>query len=218
VLLLSDNGAQFAAKCFQAICTTLGIKQLFASAYHPKCNGQTERLNRTVFSMPVHDVSKQQDVWDKNVAVHVFGYNTQVHSSTGLSPFELVLSRPPAVPILETHSMIASGKTKVEFRKSFLATVQELSKRTKEKLHEAQYRYKAVFDAHVRQRNADFVVGDLVFVRTYADPGGLSPKLLSPASGLYALIARTNRSFKDRTAQCCVKHAHVSQTSITLCG
>jgi Integrase zinc binding domain/Integrase core domain/RNase H-like domain found in reverse transcriptase len=65
LILLSDNGAQFVAKFFQAICTTLGVKQLFTSAYHPQCNGQTERFNRTVLGMLVYYVSKQQDDWDK---------------------------------------------------------------------------------------------------------------------------------------------------------
>jgi Chromo (CHRromatin Organisation MOdifier) domain len=133
------------------------------------------------------------------VAVHVYGYNTQVHSSTGLSPLELILSRPPVAPIMETRPFTTSGKSKMEFRKGVLATVQELSRRTREKLQQAQSRYKAVYDAHVRQRNAEITAGDLAFVKTYADPGGLSPKLLSPASGPYAVIARTERSFKVRT-------------------
>ena len=46
LLVLSDNGSQFAAKFFQAVCAVLGIKQLFTSAYHPQCNGKVERFNR----------------------------------------------------------------------------------------------------------------------------------------------------------------------------
>jgi hypothetical protein len=66
-------------------------------------------------------------------------------------------------------------------RKGFLETIQELSKQTKEKLQQAQARYKALYDSHIRKRNADIAVEDLVFAKTYTDPGGLSPKLLSPA-------------------------------------
>jgi transposase InsO family protein len=58
LILLSDNGAVFVANFFQAICTTLVFKQLFTSAYHPQCNGQTERFNRAVLGMLEHYVSK----------------------------------------------------------------------------------------------------------------------------------------------------------------
>ena len=48
--LLSDNGTQFSSKFFQACCIELGIKQVFTTAYHPQCNGQVERFNRTILS------------------------------------------------------------------------------------------------------------------------------------------------------------------------
>jgi Chromo (CHRromatin Organisation MOdifier) domain len=58
-----------------------------------------------------------------------------------------------------------------------------------------------VYDTHVRQRNAEIVSGDLVLVKTFADSGGLAPKLLSPTAGPYHVVARTEHSFKVRTAQ-----------------
>jgi hypothetical protein len=67
-------------------------------------------------------------------------------------------------------------------------------------LEKAQARYKAVYDAHVRQRNAEIISGDLVLVKTFTDSGGLAPKLLSPTAGPYHVVARTEHSFKVRTA------------------
>jgi Integrase core domain/Integrase zinc binding domain len=40
---LTDNGPQFTAKFFQAVCTELGVKKTFTTAYHPQTNGQLER-------------------------------------------------------------------------------------------------------------------------------------------------------------------------------
>ena len=40
---ISDNGKQFAAKFFQAVCELLGISNVFTSTYHPRTNGQMER-------------------------------------------------------------------------------------------------------------------------------------------------------------------------------
>jgi transposase InsO family protein len=137
LILLSDNGSQLSARMFQAVCFMMGVKQLFTSTYHPQTNGQTELFNRTVVIMLLHYVSRKQDDWDQTVAVPVYGYNTQVHSSSGLSPFELVLSRPPPVPNMEVGPVVREGKTKAGFRKEFLSRVRDLSRYTKDSLEKA---------------------------------------------------------------------------------
>jgi transposase InsO family protein len=48
--LLTDNGPQFTAKFFLAVCAELGIKKIFSTAYHSQTNGQVERYNRTILS------------------------------------------------------------------------------------------------------------------------------------------------------------------------
>ena len=49
--LISDNGKQFAAKLFQAVCSLLGIWNIFISTNHPQTNGQVERYNRAILAM-----------------------------------------------------------------------------------------------------------------------------------------------------------------------
>ena len=70
VSLLSDNGPQFAAKFFQAVCTELGIKKLFTTAYHPQANGQVERYNRTLVQALRAYVSKRLDDWETTSRRH----------------------------------------------------------------------------------------------------------------------------------------------------
>jgi transposase InsO family protein len=43
--LVTDNGTQFTAKYFLAICHDLGIAKVFTTAYHPQTNEQVERFN-----------------------------------------------------------------------------------------------------------------------------------------------------------------------------
>ena len=50
ISLLTDNGPQFTAKFFQAVCAELGVKKVFTTAYHPQTNGQVERYNRTILT------------------------------------------------------------------------------------------------------------------------------------------------------------------------
>jgi hypothetical protein len=211
LILLSDNGPQFASRLFQAACATMGVRQVFTSTYHPQTNGQVERFNRTVLEKLTHYVAAEQDDWDTSVRSIVYGYNCQVHASTGFSPFELVLSRPPTVPILEARPVNPKGKTKAAFRVAFLRQLAALAQGTREKLSVQQERYKQVYDAHVRVRNQEIEAGDLVFVRTYADAPG-SPKLLAPSSGPYVVRSRTDRMFKVETPSGIV---HVNSDRVT---
>jgi transposase InsO family protein len=63
-LVLTDNGAQFTAKFFLAVCRELGIKKVFTTAYHPQTNAQLERFNRTVINALRGYVKERQDRWD----------------------------------------------------------------------------------------------------------------------------------------------------------
>jgi transposase InsO family protein len=203
VVLLTDNGTQFVAKFFQAVCKLLGVKQVFTTAYHPQTNGQCERFNRTVLSAITHYVSDNQDDWDELASTATYAYNCTVHSSTGYTPFELTLARNNPTAVLENgakYGVSQSGLSKAAYRQKFLATCEELGKAAKEKLESAQERYKRAYDAHVRLRNADVQAGDLVYVKTFVTEPGRSPKLEFPASGPHLVIARNDKTFVVRTA------------------
>ena len=78
--LLTDNGPQFVAKFFEAVCALLGVRHFMTTAYHPQTNGQTERFNRTILDRLRHYVAENQTDWDAYVQPLTFGYNMQVHS------------------------------------------------------------------------------------------------------------------------------------------
>jgi Integrase core domain len=188
LIFLSDKGSQFVSRFFQAVCATLDVRQLLTSTYHPQTNGQVERFNRTILSSLTHFVAANQNDWDTLALAHTYGYNSQVHASTSLSPFELVLSRPPTVGVMETRPISASNLSKPEFRTTFLRKVQQLATTATESIRRQQQRYKDVYDAHVRERNRDIRPGDLVFVKTFSHQTDVSPKLLFPAAGPYVVI------------------------------
>lgn len=48
LFLISDNGSQVTSRIFMKECSTLGIKQIFASYNNPKGNADTERVIRTI--------------------------------------------------------------------------------------------------------------------------------------------------------------------------
>ena len=81
--VISDNGKQFAAKFFQAVCELLGISNVFTSTYHPQTNGQVERYNRTILAMLRNYVNEHQNDWDEFASVLTYAYNNHVIEAQG---------------------------------------------------------------------------------------------------------------------------------------
>jgi hypothetical protein len=93
-----------------------------------------------------------------------------------------------------------SSITKVVYREKFLAEWERLRHRAAENLNKSQERYKRTNDAHVRSRNAEIQIVDMVFVRTFVAEPGRSPKPDFPASGPYAVVSRNEKTFVIKTS------------------
>lgn len=105
-----------------------------------------------ILELLIHYVAAEQDDWDMNVGAAVLGYNIQVHVSTGMTPFELAITRAASVPIVESSvSEEPSGQNQAQFRVSFLKQLKATSRTTKETLEKAQMRYRKVYVVRPRQ-------------------------------------------------------------------
>jgi transposase InsO family protein len=49
--IISDRGAQFVARFWEQLQSSLGTKLIRSSAYHPQTDGQTERVNQILEDM-----------------------------------------------------------------------------------------------------------------------------------------------------------------------
>jgi transposase InsO family protein len=120
LVLLTDNGSQFASKFMQKLSAVMGVLQRFTSAYHPATNGQVERFNRTVLAMLSHHVGNSLD-WDKVLGPVMAACNSTVRSRTGFAPQEFMRATAPRI--------LASGTSpwppldKGEWRRQFLRRV-----------------------------------------------------------------------------------------------
>jgi hypothetical protein len=92
---LSPDRQRTAVHCLVFPSCMQRVRKIFTTAYHPQTNGQVERYNRTILASLRGYVSKRQDDWDDFTSAITFAYNCRVHSSLGLPPFELALTRPP---------------------------------------------------------------------------------------------------------------------------
>ena len=93
--LLFDNGSKFLAHVFRRVCNILQVHNIFTTTYHPQTNGQVERFNRTHAAMLRCYVEDNPRLWCLYAPALCYAYNISEQSTTGTTPFELVLSKPP---------------------------------------------------------------------------------------------------------------------------
>jgi transposase InsO family protein len=125
IVVLTDNGSNFASKFMAVVTQMLGIKHVYTSAYRPSTNGQVERFNATLAD-GLTILSANDKEWDQVVGITCHAYNGSVHSSTGYAPFELACTRAPAVAVWTTQPILSSPdrKEKPMFRQKLLERVQ----------------------------------------------------------------------------------------------
>jgi transposase InsO family protein len=168
LIILTDNGPNFASKFFSILTHILGVKHVFTSPYRPSTNGQTERWNATLVDTLSHYMFMNKD-WDDLVGVAATAYNNSVHSSTGFTPFELALSRIPHGTLAHTrdnNSWIRDKESKKTYRHHLLARAAKLAEAAREKNLLQLERYKRIYDHKVKTRHADLQLGDSVLIRT----------------------------------------------------
>ena len=163
--LLSDNGSNFASKFFQRMCSYIGVANMYTSTYHPQTNGQVERYNRKILAMLRNYVNEHQDDWNEYVTALTYAYNTSVHRSTGTTPFDLVLSHPPARFTL--HYDVAEPRFDPNSKKSredYIRRLEMAILKARDRLKKTQLRYKQEFDKRICVSNRNIFAGQYIYL------------------------------------------------------
>lgn len=91
--ILSDQRPQLMSKVFIAVMKVLGIETVRTTAYHPQTKSQVKRYNRTIATQICHYVTEDARRWDELLTILTIAYSGKPHRSTGIAPFELVITR-----------------------------------------------------------------------------------------------------------------------------
>ena len=92
-IIVSDNGPQFKSEDFKKFCNNRGIQHIFSPPYHPRSNGEVERLVQT-FKVGVNKIKAQHNkAVDECVLDFLANYRATPHSSTNQTPSELLNGR-----------------------------------------------------------------------------------------------------------------------------
>ena len=198
--VLTDRGTNFTSQVIESLWERLDVHTLRTTAYHPQADGITERFNRTIKTMLAQFVDQQkQNDWDTKLDKLTFAYNTAVHATTKLSPFELMFGRVPKLPIDLVYDQTDSEELKAKIEVEWIASefAENLRKDMKEMFDfaasnrdAAALRASALVDRTVRGVN--FQVGDKVWVLDQNTKKGVNPKLRPRWKGPYLVTGILN--------------------------
>ena len=165
--ILCDNGAEFANKRIEALCTNFGVKLKFTSPRSPTSNGALERAHGVVKSAMRALIDELPAVdWETHLTHAIHAHNIARSHTTQFSPYALFFGRAPPgfEPLSET------------------ATNMRLVANTRRERQRAAYA-KRLAETRNNRDGTKIGVGDFVFYR-YRNTRGkttkFTPKFLGP--------------------------------------
>ena len=132
--IVSDRDPRFTSRFWKELQSALGTKLKFSTAFHPRTDGQSERVIQVLEDLLRGYVLDFSGSWDRYIPLMEFAYNNSYHSSIGMAPYEDLYERRCRTPMcwteLHKHKIIGP----------------DLVKDTEEKVQIIQQRLKATSD------------------------------------------------------------------------
>ena len=167
-ILHSDQGRNFESSILRQTLEAFGVKKTRTTAYHPQGDGMVERFNRSLLQLLRAYVEHQTD-WEQYLPYVLFAYRSAIHTSTGVSPFELMFGRPPVQHPLPS----ATAYDAVSYQRKLRSTLSRLYDFVETHLAQAAQKQKSTYDHNAVQRS--FTVGEQVWLSS-PTAGKLDPK------------------------------------------
>ena len=153
--IVTDRDPTFTSTFWKELFKLQGTTLKFSSAYHPQTDGQTEIVNKMVEQYLRCFSGDKPKGWVKWLPLAEWWYNTNIHASTKLSPFESVYGYP--APKLIPYT---AGTTQIQEVENTLKTRDDIIRILRANLQLAQDRMKKFAD--IKRTERSFDVGDLV--------------------------------------------------------
>ncbi|MCA9761261.1 MAG: DDE-type integrase/transposase/recombinase, partial [Streptococcus sp.] len=200
-IILSDQGKEFTNKRVNSMLKRIGTEHRVTSAYNPRTNGLTERMNQTLCESLRKHAEKEPDCWNKWLPFVLMAYNTRVHSVSGFSPYELIFGKK-----MNTFSDWQTTGTTLE-QEQIATRADELSALNNDTRERAMVNIKVgqeiqrgVQDSRNRILDIPLAVGSKVFIKNEGLLNKLQPRFVGPyriarcnPSGNYELMDAENK-------------------------
>ena len=164
----SDQGRNFESSVVQSTLDAFGVVKSRTTPYHPQGDGMVERFNRSLLQLLRTYVERQED-WEQHLPLALYAYRTATHTSTGVSPFQLMYGRHPKPNIITP----ARGYEATSYQAVLQAKMAELQDLVEAHVAESAHRQKVNYDRHSEERH--FKAGDRVWL-SVPTAGKLDPR------------------------------------------
>lgn len=156
--IVSDRDRIFTSQLWQALFKLADVKLHMSSSYHPKTDGQTERVNQCMETFLRCFVNACPSKWIDWLYLAKFWYNSCKHEALGLSPFEVLYGYSP-----KPFGLNAVDNSQNPSLDEWLQDKAVITTLVRQHLHRAQLRMKAQANKNMPERV--FAVGDQVYLR-----------------------------------------------------
>ena len=190
--LLSDRAQTFMGNTIKELTKLMNIKQLYTSGYRPQTNGLTEKFNDLLGNCIAMFVNDDQTNWPDLIQPIVHAYNTSLHPTIKITPFEVIFGRKAILPFdielnQEVNTQQLEPRTYSQTLKQYLDTI----KRKVEIYIKEHTNVKSKYYNRKRREN-HFKVGDKVWLYEPALIQGKSNKLISRYDGPHVIMEQTS--------------------------
>ena len=97
--LVNDQGKAFTGHVITHLCELYGVQKLRTSPYHAQTNGQVERMSQTIIRIIGKLEEDRKACWSIHLPELLLAYNATYSAVTGYSPYYLLFSRRPRIPV-----------------------------------------------------------------------------------------------------------------------
>ncbi|WVZ76149.1 hypothetical protein U9M48_024147 [Paspalum notatum var. saurae] len=176
--------------CMRSLWNKLGTKLLFSTTCHPRTDGQTEVVNRTLSTMLRAVLDKNLKHWEDCLPHVEFAYNHATHSSTKTCPFQIVYGYIPRAPI-DLFALDAADAPHIDDA-AHVDHMITLHEQTQQNIAAANAKYQVA--GSKGRKHVTFEPGDMVWLHLRKDrfPTLRRSKLMPRAAGPFKVLTKIN--------------------------
>ena len=156
--ITSDRDPVFFSRFWKELFTSQGVNLNYSSAYHPQTDGRTKIVNKCIEQYLRCMTGDCPNQWVKWLPLAEWWYNTNYHSATKMTPYQVLYG---VAPLL--HIPYFPKDSAVESVDEYLSAKEEVIKRVREHLQPAQNRMTMV--ANRKRSDRSFEINDYVFLK-----------------------------------------------------
>ena len=192
--LLSDRGTNLLSYLMKDVCGLLGIQKLNTTAYHPQCDGLTERFNRTLKTMLRKHADLYGKQWDQYLHGVLWAYRNTPHEATAEKPSFLLFGRDCRYPIEAAFLPADEVQTAelTDYRQELAVTLAKARDLAAQSIQAAQKKYKRQYDRIHKCSPVPYKEGDWILIRFPHEESGKIRKLSRPWQGPYRVLEVTS--------------------------